>query len=233
MNPYESPALLRQYLDFHYKGDQPDYLPLHPLPEGVLGYPQRCAALLTSHAQRRGRALDLGCAVGGSSFSLSRDFDAVTGVDASAAFIETATKVAENGVFRDTEDAWVPVSAARKSRVCFSQGDACALDAGLGVFDAVLMANLLCRLPDPAACLAGLRAHVAPGSVIAIMTPCSWDVAYTPREKWLWPTLAGIADVLGGWCALVETREMPFVIREHTRKAQFTVAEASVWRVCG
>ena len=33
------------------------------------------------------------------------------------------------------------------------QGDACALDANLGPFDAVLVANLLCRLPDPAAFL--------------------------------------------------------------------------------
>ncbi len=33
--------------------------------------------------------------------------------------------------------------------VCAMQGDACNLPESLGQFDAVLAANLLCRLPDP------------------------------------------------------------------------------------
>jgi hypothetical protein len=37
-------------------------------------------------------------------------------------------------------------------KVClsqWSQGDACKLPADLGTFDAILAANLLCRVPDP------------------------------------------------------------------------------------
>ena len=71
---YESEALLAQYLAFHYLGDQPDYLPYHPLPDGVLCYPGRCADWLNRACGLHGRALDLGCAVGRASFELSRDF---------------------------------------------------------------------------------------------------------------------------------------------------------------
>jgi 2-polyprenyl-3-methyl-5-hydroxy-6-metoxy-1,4-benzoquinol methylase len=37
-----------------------------------------------------GKALDVGCAVGGTSFELSRDFDHVVGIDFSHAFVDAA-----------------------------------------------------------------------------------------------------------------------------------------------
>ena len=228
---YESEALLRQYLDFHFRGDAPGYLPHHPLPDGVLGYPRRCAEWLIQHTTNLNRALDLGCAVGGGAFALSARFNEVVGVDFSAAFVDAAETIRREGVFRRSEDPWTLPSDARKERVRFLRGDACDLPSDLGRFDGVLMANLLCRLPDPAACLRGLRNHVAPGTVLIFTTPCSWDVAFTPWEKWLTPTLEALHAHLDPWCELLETREMSFVIREHERKAQFTVAEGSAWRV--
>lgn len=36
-----------------------------------------------------------------------------------------------------------------RSRCSFEQGDACDIRADMGTFDAVLAANLLCRLPKP------------------------------------------------------------------------------------
>lgn len=97
---YESDALLRQYLDFHYRSGDPDYLPHHPLPDGVLDYPRRCAALLIEYAETTDHALDLGCAVGGASFELATAFNTVTGIDFSSAFIRAATALAREGVFR-------------------------------------------------------------------------------------------------------------------------------------
>jgi SAM-dependent methyltransferase len=52
--------------------------------------------------------------------------------------------------------------------VLCAQGDACALPAGLGTFDAVLAANLLCRVPDPQACLAGIADALNPGGVLVL-----------------------------------------------------------------
>ena len=53
---------------------------------------------------------------------------------------------------------------SRPERCLFAQGDACELNACDAVrgqrFDAVLAANLLCRLPDPAAFIASLPALI-------------------------------------------------------------------------
>ena len=67
------------------------------------------------------------------------------------------------------------------SRVHFWQGDACALSDyaedkdGFGTFDGIILANLLCRLPDPQACLNALPRIVNKGGVVVIVTPFSWS----------------------------------------------------------
>ncbi len=230
-NVYESPALLRQYLDFHFRSSEPEYLPLHPVDDELLDYPARCAEVVLEYAENRGRALDLGCAVGGSSFALATGFDEVIGIDFSHAFVDTAAEMAETGSFRLSEEAYVPPSDVRKCTPRFQQGDACALSPELGVFDGLLMANLLCRLPDPAACLKGLRNFTRSGSVMVFTTPCSWEERFTPREKWLEPMLEGMETHLGEWCDLLETDDIPFILRDHQRRAQYTVALLTVWRV--
>lgn len=230
-NSYETEPLLRQYLDFHFRTGTSDYLPHHPLPEGVLAYPGRCAEKVMQHTLRTGSALDLGCAVGGSTFALSEKFDKIVGIDFSHAFINAATELAQTGTFRTSEDCYELPSEHRKNRVRFQQGDACDLPEDLGTFDAILMANLICRLPDPAACLKGLRKHTTSGSILVFMTPCSWDENFTPREKWLWPTEEGLHEHLDPWCECLETSNMPFVLRDHERRAQFTVALCTVWKV--
>lgn len=228
---YESETLLRQYLDFHFRSKEPDYLPHHSVPKGLTDYPRRCAEKVIQHSRRFERALDLGCAVGGSSFALATRFREVLGVDFSASFIHAAATLAQHGVFRLSEETYTLPSELRKPPPHFEVGDACALREDLGCFDAILMANLLCRLPDPAACLQGLKSHTRPGSLLVFMTPCSWDEAFTPRDKWLWPTLEGLHQHLDPWCNCIEVSDLPFLLRDHERRAQFTVAEASVWEV--
>lgn len=228
---YESEALLGQYLDFHYRSTDPDYLPHHPLPEGVVDYPRRCAEVPLKSATRFGRALDLGCAVGGSSFALATRFEEVVGIDFSQAFINAARELAEIGRFRHSEVTYTPYSDARNCTPTFQWGNACDLPEDLGTFDTILMANLLCRLPDPSRCLDGLRRHTHSGSLLFFTTPCSWDEAFTPREKWLQPTLESLHSHLDPWCECLDTFDMPFVLRDHPRRAQFTIAQASLWRV--
>jgi SAM-dependent methyltransferase len=65
------------------------------------------------------------------------------------------------------------------------QGDACAPPADLGTFDAVLAANLLCRVPDPAVCLKGIADAVNPGGILVLTSPFTWLEDYTAKAKWV------------------------------------------------
>lgn len=82
MSVYETDELLGQYLAFHYGESH----------FGVGNYPARCATacLEVMAGREKGRALDLGCAVGRTSFELARVFAEVVGLDLSSRFIEAA-----------------------------------------------------------------------------------------------------------------------------------------------
>ncbi|MFM8684342.1 MAG: methyltransferase domain-containing protein, partial [Chthoniobacterales bacterium] len=93
-NIYESDRLVREYLLFHY-GSAEDTLPWSDGPRGALGFAERCVSELLdcSGVEKNARALDVGCAVGRSSFELARHCRSVTGIDSSRAFVAAATKV--------------------------------------------------------------------------------------------------------------------------------------------
>ena len=240
---YETEEMLNRYLHMHYASDDEIFdaaiFANAPRP-AVVNLPQRCAELVVKHSKGKGRVLDLGCAVGGSTFALARDFAEVVGIDYSAEFIRTAEALQRTGgvgyTRRDTGSertaliAQVPADIDR-SRVRFEQGDACALPLHLTGFDAVLLANVLCRLPDPAACLTRMQdmhALVKPGGTLVMTTPLSWLPEYTAPERWL-KDVAAIGEVLTEF-ELLEQVELPFMIREHRRKFEYIVTLASVWR---
>src|SRR5690606_30824581 len=67
---YESPQMLAEYLLFHY-GDDADVMPWEFGPKNALQYPARCAEICRQAANgHASRVLDLGCAVGKSTFEL-------------------------------------------------------------------------------------------------------------------------------------------------------------------
>ncbi|KAF5830252.1 hypothetical protein DUNSADRAFT_14825 [Dunaliella salina] len=163
---YETGKAVDEYIQFHY-GDPRDVLPYPDGPKSALGFPVRCALLCERFCEankdftgERGGtlALDVGCAVGGSTFELSRAFTDCLGIDYSNSFIAAAQEMKHTG-FRDY-DATVEGELTQhcvgsvphdidRSQVRFMQGDACNLPAELASFHAVLAANLLCRLPNP------------------------------------------------------------------------------------
>jgi putative 4-mercaptohistidine N1-methyltranferase len=240
---YETDAALAQYLLFHY-GTPGQICPLLPEARGACGFPVRCVTEPLRHVRlaRIGRALDLGCAVGRSSLELARTFDEVIGLDFSLRFIEAARtmqrdgamtiRAAREGAAYDEFRLELPADLPRE-RVRFEQGDACALPKNLGEFDLVLLANLIDRLPDPAQCLAQLPALVAPGGWLVITSPYTWLEEYTPRGRWLdqgQGTLTALRAHLAPGFSLAHTFDLPMVIRDHHRKVQWTVTEASVWQ---
>lgn len=240
-NPYESEQLLSEYLLFHY-GRPEEVLPYDFGPKSALDFHARCAHEAAPSALG-GRALDIGCAVGRSSFELARTCESVLGIDYSHRFIQAANELKRSGrlTYRRLEEglrfteavAEVPGGIDRE-RVTFETGDAINLRSNLGQFDLVLAANLLCRLPDPANFLARLPSLVKPGGRLILTTPCSWMEQYTPREKWLcgekFTTLEGLHLHLDADFALQRTLDLPFLIREHARKYQWTVSLLSAWR---
>ena len=233
MNIYESDKLLAEYLLFHY-GSAEEILPYKFGPCGALEYPARCVSECVT---KTGRALDVGCAVGRSSFELARTCGEVIGIDFSRRFVETASALKSGEIsYRRADEgdrstplvACVPAGIDR-SRASFEVGDAMSLRADLGSFDVVLMANLIDRLNEPQRCLARLPSLVNAGGQLVITSPYTWLEDFTPRANWLSPTLDGLRSALSPHFDLVATRDMPFLIREHARKFQWSVAQATIW----
>ncbi len=237
-NPYESPKLASEYLLFHY-GREDEILFWDFGPREALNFAVRTVTELAD-GPPKGRALDLGCAVGRSSFELSRTCHEVLGIDYSAAFIEIAERLrsGESISFLRQEEAHLatPLSATRPQecapeRIHFERGDAMDLRADLGAFDLVHAANLLCRLSDPSKLLDRLPTLVRPGGALLLATPCTWLEEFTPPAHW--PpggTFAWLESVLEPHFRLELQRDMPFLIRETARKFQWTVALGTRWR---
>jgi 5-histidylcysteine sulfoxide synthase/putative 4-mercaptohistidine N1-methyltranferase len=247
---YESTEQLQQYLALHY-GDvsiqMPSALATSPVMRSFAHFPQRVARRVAEVASNAGarpeRALDVGCSVGGTTFELARYFTDVVGIDYSSSFIDVCNQLRTTGKVqfqvRGEGDRLLPPqftatlpSLVDPRRTRFEVGDACNLDPrSLGQFDAVLAANLLCRLPDPAAFLAVLRDLVRPGGVLIFTSPFSWLPQYTPRAKWLGgrfedrdsaTSSSALQAHLSPHFELVsDTQDLPFIMREHPCKYQF------------
>ena len=248
-NPYETDRLLAEYLLFHY--GKPEEVLSWPFgPSEALDFASRvvteCLDLAALPAD--GRALDLGCAVGRSSFELARHYREVVGIDFSANFVRAATALREHGSlpFLRTDEgqlitpltATVPADIDR-SRVNFEIGDACDLRADLGTFDAALLINLIDRLPEPQRCLDRLPNLLRPNAQLVIASPFTWLEDYTPTDRWLGgyeqdgkrvSTFDVLREKLAPNFDFVRSVNVPFLIREHARKFQWSVSLAGVWR---
>ena len=237
MNLYETSKLVDEYLLFHYGSaeeiDGPD--------ASSLDFAVRTAA----HADSRNkdRALDLGCAVGRSSFELSRVYNEVIGIDFSHAFIAAAEKLRQgesldyqrlDEAHQSTQLIAKAPSSSRSEKVSFRQGDAMNLPVDLGRFDLVHAANLICRLPEPLKLLEKLPELVRPGGQLVLATPCTWLAEFTPPENFpRTDTLSWLKSTLSPAFELVEQTDEPFLIRETARKFQWTRSLVTKWQRVG
>ena len=238
---YETDKLLTEYLLFHFGTAEEILPPQRAWPEGMtvaLDFAVRTAEHFSAGEVARG--LDLGCAVGRSSFEMSRRCGEVVGIDFSHAFIQAAEALrngASLGYTRREEAAVLTDLVAQlpggidRARSRFLQGDAMDLPANLGSFDRVHAANLLCRLPEPVRLLDRLPSLVKPGGELVLATPCTWLEEFTPSENW---PVGGTFDWLHAKLApafsLTRQVDEPFLIRETARKFQWTTSLVTVWR---
>jgi len=247
MNPYETDELVTQYMEFHY-GDS--YFE-------VENYPAKCAQICLQLIENEEgvatqKALDLGCAVGRTTFELARGFDEVIGVDLSHRFVECAIKLKEEGSLRYsmiTEGELTSSSSAelaelnlddQKSKVEFFQDDACNLSSRHQSYNLIFAGNLLDRLNEPKQFLNSIHNYLTMGGLFVMSSPYTLLEEYTPRENWMGgyekngevlSVLDGIKKELSAHFVMVnEPLDVPFVIRETQRKFQHTIAELSCWK---
>ncbi|TMW64271.1 hypothetical protein Poli38472_012893 [Pythium oligandrum] len=247
---YESERAVNEYLQFHY-GDPKEVVPYSFAPVDALNFLPLTVEECARHVQpnQRGRALDIGCAVGRATFELSKHFNEAIGIDFSHHFADAATAMKERkemgyvaqiqGDITEARIARLP-DGANPERVSFQQGDACNLAPSLGKFDAVFASNLLCRLPEPEKFLTEVSGFVNKDGILALISPYSWLEEYTTKEKWIGAVVGDdgrpaksfdvIERILSADFDLVKRQEYPFMIREHERKFQWGVSDGTFWR---
>ena len=242
-NSYESNKLLSEYLLFHYGADE-EVMPWADGPQNGLRFPVRTVHELVDsnslNSSNKPRALDVGCSVGRSAFELTAYCEDVQGCDLSESFIDAAKSLAEQSElpyeYLEEGDAFknakAKVSSSSIVSPTFFVADACSLPSNLGNFDIVHAANLICRLPDPSLFFNQLPDLVKKGGQLILATPFTWLEEYTPRDKWIGSgdSESKLTQFLSPYFKLEKKVELPFVIREHRRKFQYSVSLGTRWR---
>ena len=251
---YDTDELVNQYLLFHFgsQAEQQDEALAKRIEfPSVVNLIDRTVELMNQFAPRRFKALDLGCAVGRSTFELARTFDSVVGLDYSDAFIDAAEHLRQQRSMEykrwDTGAHHTRLKASideriDRERIGFVQGDAANLAGAPMVqnneqYDAILLSNLMCRLSAPAHCLQQFTEsdrYLKSGGILVISSPNTWMAQYTDPANFLdgadsAETLAALGECLPGF-ELLHEEDLPFMIREHRRKYEYIVAQVSVWR---
>jgi 5-histidylcysteine sulfoxide synthase/putative 4-mercaptohistidine N1-methyltranferase len=242
-NIYESDELISQYAEFGWGESSFE----------VDNYPETCVKLSLAYMKDKPkkRALDIGCAIGRSSFELAREFDEVVGLDFTARFISLATRMKEDKkigyeIVDEGELTTKKIVSLKEfgledeaEKVSFFQADACNLKPHYHGYDLIFAGNLIDRLYAPKKFLKDIHERLNDGGMFILTSPYTWLEEFTKKEDWIggfrkdgeiFRTLDGLKEVLGKDFNLLDTKDIPFVIRETSRKHQHTVAQMSVWQ---
>jgi SAM-dependent methyltransferase len=141
-----------------------------------------------------GPALDLGCAVGRTSFALAESTDdLVLGVDLNLDMLRTASRALHDGIVRyprrrigmvyDRRE--FPVSFPGADRVDLWACDAGAIPTAPRAFGTVVSLNLLDCMNHPLDHLREIARILAPGGCAILSTPYDWSPNATPVEAWI------------------------------------------------
>ena len=75
-----------------------------------------------------------------------------------------------------------------------------------------------------------------------LSSPYSWSEEFTPKAKWLGGfkrdgenlySFEGLQEILQNDFELLHKEDIEFTLQESKRRFQYTIAEASVWRLKG
>ncbi len=141
-----------------------------------------------------GPRLDIGCAVGRTSFDLAAQCDdPVLGLDLNWPLLRIGRGILDRGLLRyplrrlgnryeRRETRFFPPEA---ERVDFWIADALSLPFAGDTFQRVLALNVLDCVPDPARLVAEISRVTRPGGDVAVATPLDWASHATPSSAWL------------------------------------------------
>ena len=242
-NVYETDELISQYCEFHYGSEN----------FGVKNFCLNSVELLKPYLKdiKTSKALDLGCSVGRASFELAKIFDEVMGIDFSANFINVGVKLKiydsliykvkkEGEIFEEKSVSLKDLGLEDiKDKVSFMQGDACNLKDIYTGYDLVFCSNLIDRLYYPKRFLDDVPSRVNKDGLLVLLSPYTWLEDYTPKQNWLGgyikdnkevSTLETLKENLSSNFELVDTLDVPFVIKETARKYQHTISQMSIWK---
>jgi SAM-dependent methyltransferase len=106
------------------------------------------------------------------------------------------------------------------------------LDSSLANYDLVHAANLICRLSSPQKFFDRIPDLVRQGGQLLLATPFTWLEEYTPRNNWIGSgdSKEKLAEKLSPWFQLEYEEDLPFLIREHRRKYQYSISWGTRWR---
>lgn len=163
-----------------------------PHPGGVVRCLERGLELLSGAVAAP--AIDVGCAVGRSTFELAARCDGlVLGVDVNFAMLRLAQRALQKGIVRypqrrvgivyDRRE--FDVSFAGADRVDFWACDALALPFAAQRFGAMLGLNVLDCTSSPLDFLRGAARLLRTGGMAILSTPYDWSQGVTPVEAWI------------------------------------------------
>jgi 5-histidylcysteine sulfoxide synthase/putative 4-mercaptohistidine N1-methyltranferase len=241
-NIYETDESISLYCDFHYGSEN----------HGVKNFCKNSIEILQPYLKdiKTKKALDLGCSVGRSTFELAKSFDEVVGIDFSANFINVGVKLKEHDslIYKIKKEGEIFEEKAVslkslglediKDKVSFMQGDASNLKDIYTGFDLIFCSNLIDRLYYPLKFLQDIPNRINKDGLLVLLSPYTWLEDYTPKENWLGGyikdnkevyTLDTLKENLKEF-ELIETIDVPFMIKETSRKYQYTISQMSIWK---
>jgi 5-histidylcysteine sulfoxide synthase/putative 4-mercaptohistidine N1-methyltranferase len=253
--------LLSVQLEHHYGALSGPLSGLMPGPLAKLdGYPRRLAEITKAHAIKLGlpceSAIEVGCSVGAGTFELAKTFTHVVGTEAKLESIKAAQELKGHGstqgkisyLIKGEGDitheaiAHTPVDSLICERVQFRHADPSTLPAEYHDFTAVILNNVIDRVPSPKALLSrltGARGLVRPGGVLVIASAFDWCEEFTPKDLWLGGFIKDkqavissqeLSQLLAPDFTHLETTELPLIMRQNNRSYRYTDITIMVWK---
>jgi SAM-dependent methyltransferase/uncharacterized protein YbaR (Trm112 family) len=238
----------RTYLSFyawdHYGDLDPAEEPGEPRPGSVVRALRGVAALAP---ELRGPVLDLGCAVGRTSFDLAQQQSGlVLGIDINLSMLRLASTVLHGsrvqyprrriGIVYDRRSFDVELPGVE--HLDFWACDALALPLAPGTFGTTVAMNLLDCVTSPRDLLVGMRRVLVGKGTALLATPYDWSPGATPVEAWIGghsqrgeqggaaePLLRALLtpgahpQAVDGFTIIAENNEVSWQVRMHERSA--------------
>ncbi len=242
---YETDPEIVPYCEFNYGNE---YFK-------VDNYPEKLAQVCLNHAQglNKGRALNIGCKTGRSTFELAVEYEQVTGVDFTARMIRVGVELKDKGYTQYIlPDEGEIVSFHQRNlqelgldgtrgKVEFLQADISNMKDIFKGYDLILLDTMLERSYNPEKFLQGVHQRLNSGGLLVIASTYDWQEQFTERENWLGgfkvagenlTTLDRLEELLSSnFDRIAEPIDTPYVLRKTKRTFDHNVAQVTVWKL--